>query len=515
MSENVDLLLVIPSHRQAIYQDLADDLAAIEPPTWGLLLASSMQGFGFTVAITDANAEALADSEVVERIEELNPRLIVFVAYGQNVNAGTASMSGVSRMAKYFREQGVSAPVALIGSYAQALPRKCLEDEQAIDFLFTNEGIYSLRATLSLPTLDVDALASIRGIAYRAAQRVVINPGEMVVPNEQMDAHLPGYAWELLAQATSPLDLYRSPYWHAGYISSSRTPYAAIQTSLGCSFRCSFCMINTINREDDEAIGVASRYNKMRFWSPSHVLRQIDTLVDLGVRTIRITDEMFLLNRRYYEPLLTSLSQRPYAEELRMWAYSRVDTIRDPEQLRLARRAGIRWLCLGIESANREVRLEVSKGKFKDVDIRDVVAMVHEADIDVLANYIVGLPGESVEDMEATLNLSLELCTSGWNMYPAMALPGSELYVDALKSSVDLPQTYEGFSFHSFETLPLPSGRASAEDALRFRDQAFIRYHSDRQVRAKIRDRFGPKAEDTLDRMLAISMKRRLLGDTA
>ena len=57
------------------------------------------------------------------------------------------------------------------------------------------------------------------------------------------------------------------------------------------------------------------------------------------------------------------------------------------------RKAGIKWFCLGIESGDKKVRLEVAKGKFEDVDVKDVIKKVHEADIDVMANYI-GLPGD-------------------------------------------------------------------------------------------------------------------------
>ena len=51
----------------------------------------------------------------------------------------------------------------------------------------------------------------------------------------------------------------------------------------------------------------------------------------------------------------------------------------------------------------------------------------------------------------------MNLCTAGWNTYGAMALPGSQLYKDALEKGIKLPDNYEGYSFHSFDTLPLPT----------------------------------------------------------
>ena len=50
----------------------------------------------------------------------------------------------------------------------------------------------------------------------------------------------------------------------------------------------------------------------------------------------------------------------------------RVDTVKRPEILELVRKAGIRWLCLGIESGDKNIRLEISKGKFEDVDVNKV-----------------------------------------------------------------------------------------------------------------------------------------------
>ena len=69
-----------------------------------------------------------------------------------------------------------------------------------------------------------------------------------------MDIDLPGYAWDLLPYNKNPLDMYRSPMWHAEYDFKKRSPYASLQTSLGCVFKCDFCMINLINRNDTEEI---------------------------------------------------------------------------------------------------------------------------------------------------------------------------------------------------------------------------------------------------------------------
>lgn len=507
----MDLLLISPGNANGIYQDLSNSYAAIEPPTWALLLAQSVRSIGFDVAIMDVNAEKLSDEQAISRITKLNPRLICFVVYGQNVNAGTVNMSGATHLSKLIKEKDLNIPISFLGSYVQALPIKALKDESSIDFAFTNEGVYALRNVLALNDINEKSLENIKGIVRRAGDSVLMNLPEKIVPNERMDIDLPGYAWDLLPLREKPLDLYRAPMWHAEYIEENRSPYAAIQTSLGCQFGCDFCMINILNRNDNEEIGVAGNYSAMRYWSPEFIIGEFEKLISLGVYTIKITDELFLLNRKYYVPLCEMLRDRGYGDKLRMWAYSRVDTVKRPELLKLVRSAGIKWLALGIESGDKEVRLEVSKGKFEDVDINQVINQVHEADIEVMANYIFGLTGDSMESMQKTLDLSLELCTLGWNAYAAMALPGSKLYKDAITNGISLPASYEGYSFHSYDTLPLPTEHLTPAEILEFRDNAFTIYHSNPRFLEKVKNKFGQIAVDNISDILKVKLKRNIL----
>ena len=138
---------------------------------------------------------------------------------------------------------------------------------------------------------------------------------------------MPGYAWDLLPYNEKPLDLYRAHFWHAGFDHSKRTPFAAIYTSLGCQFACSFCMINIVNRVNNDDNIDASHSKGMRFWSPDWVNKELKKLAKLGVKTLRISDEMFFLNKKYYKPILENMVENHF--KFNMWAYSRIDTVRN------------------------------------------------------------------------------------------------------------------------------------------------------------------------------------------
>ena len=124
---NMDVVFITPSVGDN-YQSLKSKYISIEPPTWSLLLAQSMKSFGFKVSIIDANAENLDAKKVYDRIEVLKPRIIVFVVYGQNVNAGTTNMDGAIKISKYLKLKNSNFFIAYIGSHVQALPSKVLRE---------------------------------------------------------------------------------------------------------------------------------------------------------------------------------------------------------------------------------------------------------------------------------------------------------------------------------------------------------------------------------------------------
>lgn len=509
----IDCLFVNPSNQAEIYQNLSEKYSAIEPPTWILLLAQSIRSQGYSAAILDTNAEKLSDKESLKRIEELNPKLICFVVYGQNVNSGCVGMSGAVRLSNFLKENLLNIPIGYIGSYVQSLPKKTLLDEPSIDFVFNGEGVYSLWNLLKLNHIDINNLDGIKGLVWRKNGEVIFNEPEKIVASQNMDTDMPGYAFDLLPFKEKPLDLYRSPMWHAGYIEENRSPYVAIQTSIGCPFACHFCCINTINKSDNAEIAVAGNYSSSRHWSPEFIVTIFDQLVELGVKTIKITDELFFYDKRRYQPLLEKIVERGHGDKLNLWIYSRIDVLAKDEVLDLARRAGVKFIALGIEASRREVRLEISKGKFQDVDIRKVVKRVEDAGIEVIANYIFGLPKETRESMQETFDLAVELNTMAFNVYASTLLAGTYLYSEALKNGEKVPEKYSEFSFHSYDAVCGYTESLSAAEILKFRDESYNKYHSNPKFLEKVAAKYGQKAADDTLEMSKIFLRRKIVEE--
>lgn len=499
---------VIPSSAAQAYQALANKYSAIEPPTWALLLANAVRVVGHDPCILDFDADPTDVEDAAERIAQTKTDIAVFVLYGQNPNSGTTMMIGASKLATQLKLSHPSIKIVFIGSHASALPYDVI-GLPYVDFVFINEGVYGLLDLLQ--TNYVDDLEKVRGLVYKKHGFAATGAPGQIVQTKDMDNVMPGYAWDLLPKDKKLLDKYRAHYWHNYFKDDeNRTPFAAISTSLGCSFGCNFCMINIVNRTSYEQGVVSSDSRGMRFWSPELMLKEFEYLYENGVRTIRLTDEMFFLNKKYYIPILEGIKQR--GMDFNFWAYARVDSVRK-DQLELFKEAGVNWLCLGIEAANQNVRLEIEKGKFEDVDIRRVVADVKAADINILGNYMFGFPEDTMETMQETLDLSLELNTEHANFYAAMALPGSPLYMYAKNNGWDLPEKFEEFAFLSYDCKPLRTKTMTGAEVLKFRDEAWHKYFSHEPFLNLVETKFGADSRQNLEEMSKIKLKRKILGD--
>ena len=203
-------------------------------------------------------------------------------------------------------------------------------------------------------------------------------------------------------------------------------------------------MINILNRTSNEDNTDASSFKGMRFWSPDFFLDQLGILQELGVKTLRLSDEMFFLNKKFYVPILEGIIKRGY--DFNIWAYARVDTVRE-DQLELFKKAGVNWLALGIESGNQNVRLSIEKGKFRDVNIRDIVNLIKKHDINVLGNYIFGFPEDDYNSLKDTLDLAIELNCEHSNFYACQALPGSPSIYLLKNNNLELPSSMKNMLF--------------------------------------------------------------------
>lgn len=491
MREKLDVLLINPGSRAAQYQNLGEDFSAIEPPSLAAMYATYLRRTGNRVEIIDAPAHGYSPEDVARLVcEDFDAVLVVLVVYGFQPSASTQNMTAAGLTARAIKAMEPRTKIMMTGTHPAALPRRTMQEE-TVDFVCSGEGPRTIAQTAMYLKAHRPIDLHIPSLYYRLGGVILNTPaGDLI---SDLDLVMPSAAWDLL-----PMDKYRAHNWHSFENIGARAPYASIHTSLGCPYRCSFCCINA-------PFGKSS----YRMWSPELVVDELQSLVrTYGVRNIKFVDEMFVLNKAHVHGICDKIIARGLGEHLNIWAYARVDTVKD-EFLDKLRAAGFRWLALGIESASKHVRDGVEKGRFGSEEILEVVRKIQGAGINVIGNYIFGLPDDTNESMQQTLDLAQQANCEFANFYSAMAYPGSKLYEQA--NPEDLPESWIGYSQHSFETKPLPTATLTSAEVLSFRDAAFQTYFRSPHYRRMVDRKFGGKVVDNIAAMVEQPLPRRLL----
>jgi len=495
MKGRPDILLLKPGSQKELYGELsASSLTAIEPPLWAGLMATFLREKGFIVKVIDAEAERLSPSSIVERISEINPILVGIVVSGTNPSASTMNMLGVRAILEEIHKRDLSVKRVVAGLHPSALPKRTMEEEKT-DFVCEGEGYYTISELIEALKGDYGKkVFDIKGLWYRKDGEIIGNERAPLI--HSLDKELPYVSWDLL-----PMERYRAHNWHCFQEPGQRRePYAVIYTSLGCPFRCHFCCINALFG------GPGIRYR-----SPEKVVEEMDLLLNTyGVKNIKIIDEMFVLNERHVLKICDLIIERGY--KLNIWAYARINTVNERLLWKL-KEAGFTWLAYGIESGNDRILKSVTKGITVE-KIRQVVNLTQKIGINVIGNYILGLPEDDLNSMQDTLDLAMALNCEFINLYCATAYPGSPLYDQAVREGWRLPDTWAGYSPYSYEHLPLPTKYLTSVEVLGFRDEAYVKYYSNERYQRMIREKFGEEVLGGIVKGLTKRLKRKYLEET-
>ena len=484
-----DLFLLFPNNRRRAYGKLADDVAGISVPVQLGLTAAFARREGLSVQVLDADAENLTPDEAAQRVAEAKPLLTLVSS--DSLNSGDVTkMAAASETLKAIRRLVPDARTVVEGVAPSAFPEQMLREEDA-DFACQGEAfqqIVDLVTALKSGKRYPDE--PIRGVWWLDGDSLVTSTRPTPIGDPDT---LPFIAWDLL-----PMDKYRAHHWHCMDDISRRQPYASIYTNLGCPYACTFCTVNAV-------VGKPN----FRPRTAENVVEEIDLLVKrYKVRNIRIVDNVFTVRLDLVDKLCDLLISRGH--DLNFWVYARVETIKSLDLLKKMKKAGINWIAYGIEAASEKVRGAVAK-KSSEQSIENAIELTRKADINMVGNFIFGLPEDDHESMQQTFDMAKEYLFEYGNFYAAMAYPGTELHEQAKREGVELPTTWSGYGQYSFDALPMSTNHLTAAEVLRFRDQAFEEYHTHPPYRAMVEKRFGRQALDYIDEILKIKLRRKLL----
>ncbi len=383
-------------------------------PTGLAYLAAYLEREGHEVKIIDAIAEGVNEihdimigehkrkylgldyQTIRKKVEEFSPDLI-----GVSVPFTFFSISSYNTINELSK---LKKPIVVGGAHVTVRTLECLKNKN-IDFATIGEAEETLLELVELlekknkqnkkPTAK--ELSKIKGLGFKIKDKIKINPQRPFI--QDLDS-LPFPAWHLL-----PMKIYADLSKNKQTSRKASKKWMTIITSRGCPFQCTFC-------SGREVMGL-----KWRYRSPENVIKEIETLIKkYGIKRIEFEDDNLTLEKTRINKICDLIIEKKLNIE---WATPngvRADTL-DFELLKKMKKSGLKQLFVAPESGSQRVLNEVIKKNLDLKKVENVVKMCKKLKIDIYCFFMVGLVGETLEDMRKTMNFAFKLGKLGAKVY--------------------------------------------------------------------------------------------------
>lgn len=316
------------------------------------------------------------------------------------LTASTVSIYNAAKVAQMVKAEDELIVTIIGGSHITAVPLETMVRFPEFDIGVIGEAENTIIELLKAIENNKD-LTKVRGIVCRNGGGIVRTPNPEIVRDLNK---LPMPAWGLLPS----ISRYYCPPVHT----VKKLPAALMVTSRGCPSKCTFC--------DRSVFG-----NQLRAYSAEYVMEMMRILYqEYGIREFQFRDDNFLA----FRPRLVELCKLIKEEKLDfVWSLvGRVDMI-NPKILKLLYEAGCWQIWYGIESGSQRI-LDFLNKRTRLGEIKQAVKWTREAGIDVGGFFMIGLPTETCDDIEKTIQFSKELDLNEAHFTFFTPFPGSEIY---------------------------------------------------------------------------------------
>lgn len=292
--------------------------------------------------------------------------------------------------------------VIIVGGVIPTVSIDMAMQDHNVDYWLVGEGDISLLDFL-LKIRDGGDLSSVRGLCYYKDGEKIIQPNQYII---DLDAFpFADYGNLDVAEYSTQNIKYSQG------LCSKAIPHAVTITSRGCPYRCIFCS------------GPRISGSKVRMRSTKNVLEEIDMLCKSGVKEISFLDDHFFFDRQRAIDIMKGIMKYNIlwkCVNLTVW-------LLDEELLDLMRKSGCYMMVISVESGDQYVVNKIVKKPIKLDKTIEVVNMAKNKGFDILANFIIGFPHETWEQIRTTIAFASELNVDMVNFHIATPLPNTEL----------------------------------------------------------------------------------------
>jgi radical SAM superfamily enzyme YgiQ (UPF0313 family) len=375
-------------------------LSKMLPPLGLTYIAAALEKEGFEVKILDNYLFKKPISHLKFLVKKFNPEMT-------GISCNSVTYKNCIEIARAVKEAVPKSKVVVGGPHPTYMPESMLRYKE-VDFAVMGEGELAM-VELAKRVIDGDNsnFTEVPGIAYRHNGKIVKNPPRFI---EDLDS-IPIPARHLI-----PLSKYDRRIEFLDV-----EPVDTMNVIRGCPFNCKFC-------ETKKLWG-----SKPRTFSPNRVVEEIEHLTaNYNSKGIYFVGDNFTINKKWTETLCNLIKEHKLDIE---WVCdTRVDLI-SRDLLKIMKSAGCRTIWFGVESGSPRVLEKLNKGITLQQAIH-AFKLCREVGIKVACSFMLGTPGETLEDMYATLRFAMKLNPDWCQFNIFIACPGSILYDEVLEGGL-------------------------------------------------------------------------------
>lgn len=386
------ILFVVPPFPNRVKEYLV--LPSIEV----CILSSILKGEGHKVCLVDMKIDKVEEQELIKAVQIFEPDIVC-------IDDEPKTHCSSKKLIELLRKEFNTLKIAIRGEISTFVPNTVLQRNEGLDLVLRSSDDYSLLKVIRANFED-ELLEHIPNIAFR-------NKSGNIIVTKMMDSD---YSLDSLPMPDRRL------YDIEKYL--KRDVETIVKSCRGCPGNCLFC--------------IKTKFEKFKVFSIKRFCDEIEELLGMGFQSFFFADDTFAFSDKRLKEFYDEVKRRNL-----VFKWTSNIRIKDINEFKLKKmkEIGAYRVFVGIETINAQTQKTINKNLNKEL-IKEKLALLKKYDMEFHASFILGNPGDTEEDLRATIEFVKEVDPTLVTFNLIKIYPGLDMYDNPKKYGLIMENPY-------------------------------------------------------------------------